>query len=283
MSLIKKVILGAAAIIIVLIIVFINQPSLEQAPPMPVIEPAQPEETPEPALPSIIEPVMPEALFSWPTSDKAADLLAAKANNPDTKAWLTIPNTDINHPIMQTDDNSFYLNHDQNGDYDAWGAYFADMYADLSSPENLLENTVIYGHTSGSENPQDKRFSELYIYLDPQFLAENPYIYLTVDDKLLSFEICAVFYSDIGFYYINPMPFNTDAEQFIAEINSRSEYIFDSQIKPEDKLLMLSTCSYKYDINNSDNHRFVIAAKLVPEERADFAFEINPEPKRPQP
>ncbi len=283
MSLIKKLFIAGAFLIIVLVLVIINQPSPNQAPSMVVDEPLLQEESPAPAPQNIIEPTLPEALFSWPISTKAADLMAAKDNNADTKAWLTIPNTDIDHPIMQTDDNSFYLNHDQNGDYDAWGSYFADMYSDLSSPDNLLENTVIYGHTSGTENPEDKRFSELYRYLDAQFLADNPYLYLTLDDKQLSFEICAVFYTDIGFYYINPLPFSTDAEQFIAEVNNRNEYIFDSKIKPEDKLLMLSTCSYKYDINNSDNHRFVIVGKLVQEERGDFSFEPNPEPKRPQP
>ena len=221
--------------------------------------------------------------FVYPTSAKAEGVKQAQELNSDVKGWLEVPNTNINHPIMQTDDNSFYLNHDENKEYSVWGSYFADYYSTIDSVKNLTQNTVIYGHT-GSENPDGEKFSELFAYLDMEHLKENPYIYLTIDEKQLPFEIFAVFYSDIDFYYINPTPSDMPFDYFLEEVNKRNEFVFtDTEVLETDKLLTLSGCSYKYDTNDTGNHRFVIMAKLVEEERENIEIEVNDSPLKPEP
>ncbi len=220
--------------------------------------------------------------FVYPTSPKAEHVKVAQKLNEDVKGWLELPNTKIDHPLMQSDDNSYYLKHNEAGEYDAWGSYFADYYSTIDSVENLTQNTVIYGHT-GSENPEGKKFSALFAYLDMEYLKENPYIYLTIDEKHLPFEIFAVFYSDIDFYYINPTPSDMPFDYFLDEVNKRNEFVFpDTEILETDKLLTLSGCSYKYDVNDIGNHRFVIMAKLVEEERENIEIEVNDSPVRPK-
>lgn len=220
--------------------------------------------------------------FEYPNSPKAEDVKQAKDLNTDVKGWLEVPNTNINHPLMQSEDNSFYLKHNETGEYYVWGSYFADYYATIDSVENLTQNTVIYGHT-GSENINGKKFSELFVYLDIDHLKGNPYIYLTIDGKELPFEIFAVFYSDIDFYYINPTPSDMDFEYFLEEVNKRNEFVFENtEVTENDKLLTLSGCSYKYDVNDTGNHRFVIMAKLVEKERGNIDIIVNKNPLRPK-
>ncbi len=247
---------------------------------MPSVEPsAVPSATSEPTpSPS----PTPDPYAKSASDEVIEDLSEAIDKNSDVRAWLTLPNTDIDSPIVQTDNNSHYLSHNAEGNYDQWGAYFADLYANLDTPESMTQNTVIYGHTSGTENPEHKRFSELFRYLDEDFLSENPYMYLSVGDIELTYEICAVFYSDIGFYYIDPAPAERDFNAFYEGIEKRNEYIFDGEpVSSDDKFLTLSCCSYTYDYNDTGNHRFVVMGKLVAEER-EVSFTLNPDPLRPR-
>ena len=269
------------AIILFLILIlygFVVVRKKDEAPIDDVSSTSAPDDTETSEIEDIIEKEL-----AYPTSPKSKDVKQAQKINSDVKGWLEVPNTNINQPIMQTDNNSFYLNHDENKEYSVWGSYFADYYSTIDSVKNLTQNTVIYGHT-GSENPDGEKFSELFAYLDMEHLKENPYIYLTIDEKQLPFEIFAVFYSDIDFYYINPTPSDMPFDYFLEEVNKRNEFVFtDTEVLETDKLLTLSGCSYKYDTNDTGNHRFVIMAKLVEEERENIEIEVNDSPLKPEP
>ncbi len=215
----------------------------------------------------------------------AEKLANAKSQNADTKAWLQISETKIDNPVLQAENNDYYLRRNEQKLHDVYGCYFADMYANVSSRDSLMQNTVIYGHTTAGENPETGlKFTTLFNYLDKDYLKQNPYITLTIGEDDLLFEIFAVFYSDINFYYINPTPSNMGFDAFMQDVNSRNEYIFsNTTVTSEDKLLTLSGCSYKYDTNDKGNHRFVVMGKLVNEKRSDISVEIKPVPQRPDP
>lgn len=211
-------------------------------------------------------------------------LTQAMADNPDTVAWLSIPGTDINNPVLQTTDNDYYLTRDERKEPNEWGCYFADYYATLRHPDKLAQNTVIYGHTGNTEDENGQRFSQLFRYLNLDFLQKNRTMQLTVGDKELTFEIFAVFYTDIDFYYIDPNPSDQGFDTFLQEVNARNEYVFDGvTVTEQDKLLTLSGCAQKYDTNKTGNHRFVVMAKLLPDAAASSQGSIrqNEAPKRP--
>ena len=56
-----------------------------------------------------------------PTVDRQAKLAEARAKNPDTVAWLYIPGAEVDDPVMQAEDNGYYLKLDENGEYAMWG------------------------------------------------------------------------------------------------------------------------------------------------------------------
>lgn len=208
----------------------------------------------------------------------------AKAQNADAVAWLQIPGTEIDNVVMQSTNNEYYLFRDEYGEKDQWGSYFADFYANLSSPDSLIQNTVLYGHTGNNENPNGQRFSQLFRYMDLDFLNRNKNIYLTVGESKLTFEIFAVFYTDTDFYYIDPSPSEQGFDTFMQQVNVRNEYIFDDMVVTEqDKLLTLSGCSHKYDVNKTGNHRVVVMARLTAKGGLSAStIQKNPSPIRPR-
>lgn len=71
------------------------------------------------------------------------DFEALKKNGPDIIGWITLPDSAINYPVTQTDNNEYYLRHLYDGTYNKAGCLFADYenQADFSD-----RNTIIYGH-----------------------------------------------------------------------------------------------------------------------------------------
>lgn len=219
-----------------------------------------------------------------PTVPSVQDLGNAKRKNPDTVGWLCLPGTEINDAVMQTANNDDYLRRDENGKESIWGCYFADYYSILIDRDSLRQNTVIYGHSQSDENVDGKKFSQLFRYLDIDFLKEHHEVYLTVGEEELKFEICAVYFTGDDFYYINPTPSDEGFELFAGTIAAKNEFIFASgNLSPEDKLLTLSTCAFRYDTAKTGNQRLVVMARLIDQDAATAAFDVkaNPNPQRP--
>lgn len=103
--------------------------------------------------------------------EKFADLLA---QNPDVVGWITIPDTPIDLPVMQTTDNEFYLRHGLDKEYDNLGLPFVDYECDLKNSRNL----IIYGHNMGVDDTD--RFSSLQEYRDTSYYAKHPVIQLDI-------------------------------------------------------------------------------------------------------
>lgn len=185
---------------------------------------------------------------------------------------------------MQTTNNEDYLRKNENGKYDIWGSYFADYYSVLIDRNSLKQNTVIYGHSESTENPNGKRFTQLFKYLDLAFVQANPNIYLTVGEEELVFEVVAVFFTDTDFYYIDPNPSDQGFEEFTKTIAQKNEYFFEGNtVTKQDNLLTLSACAYRYDTGKTGNYRLVVLAKLLPSdtEPSKISVEVNPNPQRP--
>lgn len=215
-----------------------------------------------------------------PIISRQAELATASGENSDTVAWLYLPGTEIDAPVVQAQDNEYYLQRTFEGKYSVWGCYFADYLNTLDSRDTLDANTVIYGHAYKNEDPDERKFTQLFRYLDADFIKENPYIYLSLDGEDLAFEVCAVFFTDIDFDYINPTP----PDSFYTTVAAKNEYIFDGlTLAPGDKVLTLSTCSHRYDTENTRNQRLVVMAKLLPENAGvqDVNIQQNPSPERP--
>ena len=214
----------------------------------------------------------------------SAKLKQGIARNSDTVAWLKVPNTTIDDAVIQYSDNDYYLRLNEDKSYDVFGCYMADYNCFLDQDRSgLSRNTIIYGHSDYKDNPNGKRFSQLFNYTDINFLKSNPYIYLTTEKGEMVWQIFAVFYTNINFNYIQANPTADVMAEIVKEAKSRSEYIIDLDVTSSDKVLTLSTCTKYYNEANYENYRFVVMAKLLPAGASGTcttAMSVNPSPKK---
>ena len=211
-----------------------------------------------------------------PSVDRQTELAEARAKNPDTVAWLYIPGAEVDDPVMQAEDNGYYLKLDENGEYAMWGCYYAHCENEIGGRDKLDKNTTIFGHSASNCDPDGVRFTKLYRYMDADFVKEHPYIYLSVDGEDMIFQITALFVTDIGFDYIAPDPTGDDLTSFFETIARKNWLDFDGvTFSEEDTVLTLSTCCRKYDKANSGNQRLVVMAKLLPEGATAQEFSVS--------
>lgn len=119
--------------------------------------------------------------------DAEIDFLALKAENPDIFAWIHIPGTDIDYPVLQSEEaDDYYETHDAFGEKSEKGA----IYTELANLKNMCDfNTVIHGKSAKEED----LFQGLYDYTNPDFFAQHGDIYLYLEDNLLTYEVFAAY------------------------------------------------------------------------------------------
>lgn len=121
--------------------------------------------------------------------DAEVNFAALKEENPDVFAWLYIPGTDIDLPVLQSDEkDTYYETHDKYKNDSDIGA----VYTELANLKNMCDfNTVLNG--KGGENGL---FTELYQFSDPEFFNSHEKVYLYLEDNLLTYEVFAAFERD---------------------------------------------------------------------------------------
>lgn len=119
--------------------------------------------------------------------DAEIDFAALKAENEDVFAWLHIPGTDIDYPVLQSvESDDYYESHDAFGKESDAGA----LYTELANLTNMCDfNTVIHGKSA----KEDDIFTELYNYANPDFFEEHGEVYLYLEDNLLTYEVFAAY------------------------------------------------------------------------------------------
>lgn len=121
--------------------------------------------------------------------DTQVDFEALKKENPDIFAWLYIPGTDIDCPVLQsTQADDFYESHDAFGKENEEGA----LYTELANLTNMCDfNTVIHG--KAPRNGEKGLFTDLYKFGDPDFFADHKDIYLYLEGNLLTYTVFAAY------------------------------------------------------------------------------------------
>ena len=184
-------------------------------------------------------------------------LLALKEQNPELAGWITIPNTAIDYPVMQTvEDNDYYLKHDFQGNEDIHGTPFLDTNCKLGVSQNL----IIYGH----HMKDGTMFQNLMLYKDSAFCEDNPIIYFDTIDRSGIYELLFVMVmsekdtEEFPYYKCINL---TSEETYQGFFKRCSQYAcWSSGEMPDygEELLTLSTCEY-----SNKNGRLVIVARRV--------------------
>lgn len=176
--------------------------------------------------------------------------------NPDTIGWIKVLGTDINYPVVQTNNNDFYLTHSFDKSYNKAGWIFADYINKNLKNNELDKNTIIYGHN----RQNNSMFGTLSNVFKEEWLSnkENYYINFSTLNNNMVWEVFSTYTIEKEEYYIQSN-FSSDEEyiSFLNTIKNRSTYKYDVNISKEDKILTLSTCT------NVGKGRTVLHAKLI--------------------
>lgn len=179
--------------------------------------------------------------------------------NHDLVAWLSIEGTEIDYPVMQCGDDEYYLNHSFYRKESKYGCLYVRERADVHTPGT---NFIIYGH-----NMKDgAMFGNLELYQKESFFLEHPAISFDTLYEERSYEILAVFRSQVYrqdenvFKYYQFYEADTPEEFASFYQNIKSLSLYDTGVTAEfgDTFLTLSTCAY-----HVEDGRFVVVAKRV--------------------
>lgn len=178
--------------------------------------------------------------------------------NTDFAGWLSVPNTQINYPVMSTPkDPEYYLHRAFDGTSSQSGTPFIGVDGSVDS-----DCLIIYGHNMKN----DTMFGMLDRYKSVEFWLDNKVFSFNTLQEEQQYEVFAVvetriLYADeIGFRYYNCS--GTLSEEEYQELTDWliQQSIYDTGIIPNygEQVLILSTCSY-----HTNNGRFIVAARIV--------------------
>lgn len=227
-----------------LIILSMNQPIPEPTIPLAATEPAP---VPTPAKPVAVplsEPPEPPVI-----QERFTELLA---QNEDVIGWLHIPNTKVDYPVAQSNDNDYYLHRDLNRKKSDPGTLFMDF---RNAGDATDRHAIIFGHNMKNGS----MFGSLKQYKQKEFYEANRFFTYSTLYEDTQWEIFAAYISPATLKLIQT-DFADDAAfmDFIAVRQSKSMYPDDIAVKPTDRILTLITCSYEFP-----DARFVIHARKV--------------------
>ena len=184
------------------------------------------------------------------------DFNSLRAKNSDTVGWIEVKGTNINYPIVQTTDNSYYLNHAFDKSQNDAGWVFMDYRNDAI---NFNQNTILYAHSryNGTMFNKKKNILNSSWYTN----KENHIIRLSTPTENTMWQVFSVYTTPKESYYITTT-FSDDSayQEFLNTIKNRSEVEFSGTVNTSDKVLTLSTCQDNF------GNRIVMHAKLIKKE-----------------
>ena len=197
------------------------------------------------------------------------------AVNADIAGWLTVEGTSIDLPVMQAEDNDYYLEHNLYGEDDPYGLPYIDYRVPLGK-DYWAKNTLVYGHNMNA----GYIFHDLEGYKDAAFYKENPFLTFDTVYNQSRWVIFAAYEANTNYrkgevfeyfnYVISEDP--ERAQWYIDECTARSFFTNPIDVDVTDTFLTLQTC-----MNNAADTKLCIVARRLraDETEADFDFPLS--------
>ena len=169
--------------------------------------------------------------------------------NSDTVSWIIVEGTTINYPIVQTDNNDYYLSHSFDKSYTYNGWTFLDYRNDSKMTD---QNTIFYGHNllNGTAFGSIKN-----VFNNPN---NNKIMIITSDQKKYTYQVFSGYTIDPELYYLQTNFKDTESyKTFLETLSNRNTINVDNSVDVNDKIITLSTCT------DDNTGRRVIHAKLI--------------------
>lgn len=190
-------------------------------------------------------------------SNKVKEL---KGINSDIVGWLEIPDTNISYPILQGQDNSYYMKHNYKKEWTIDGSLFLDKDYDWEKPS---DNLLIYGHNNRGSTDM---FVDLLKYKNEEFYKEHPQIRFSTANEDGVYDIISVFISRVyykretdvfRYYYFIDANNKEEFDEYVNESKKANLYDINETAEYGDKLITLSTCDW-----TQKDGRFVVVARM---------------------
>ena len=194
----------------------------------------------------------PEDPYDAP-EETAPDLAALQQINPDVVGWIALPGTELSYPLLQGQDNSYYLSHAWDKTPCAAGAIFLDTDGDFSH-----WHTRIYGHRMNDAS----MFGILRRYRDPDFWAEHPKFLLYTKTETLHCRVFAAYEAPITGPVFQPSPTDLQSRaDFLADCLEQSVFSTGEPPSVENPVVTLCTCT-----GHGHGARWVVMGEVVERE-----------------
>lgn len=183
------------------------------------------------------------------------DYQALLDENSDCIGWLKIDGTDISYPVVQGEDNEFYLHHDFQKNYAICGTLMLDYRNDIEAGQ---EHLIIYGH----QMKDGSMFKQLHGYKKEEFYYEHKEITLYLENQKYQYEVAAVYVTNVaqsgGYYDFLHKETRKQQMDYLQQMAAYQLYPTGVTVREEDELLSLSTCEY-----SSTNGRLIVLARRI--------------------
>lgn len=191
--------------------------------------------------------------------DKNLDWDLMKETNQDIYAWIYIPGTNVDYPVVQhPDDNSYYLDHNLDGSGGYPGCIFTENY---NTKDFKDKNTVIYGHDMNDRT----MFDTLHDYEDEAFFQENRYAYIYLPEEVLVYDIFAAYEASVehilsSHNFINDVRYQEYLDGVFQMRSMGAHFREGVEVGVQNHIITLSTC-----IDLKPDNRYLVQGVLVNE------------------
>ena len=196
---------------------------------------------------------------------KNMDWDAIHAMNEDIYAWIYVPGTDVDYPVLQhPTENDYYLHKNFAGEYSLDGNIYTQV--EYNSKDFTDYHTALYGHNRRSNG---KMFRTLHNFQNRNFFDEYPYFYIYTEKGVYVYEIFAA-YRTTSEHQIANYPISTyeGLLEYVEMAMERTTHTGYKRTIPEDehlgRIMTLSTC-----VGDDPSVRFLVQAFLVYEPTAE--------------
>lgn len=195
--------------------------------------------------------------------EKKVDFAALREENPDIYAWITIPDTNIDYPVLQhPTELDYYLDYNIDGSKGYPGCIYSQF---LNSKDFDDFNTVLYGHNMKNGT----MFANLHYYEDSDFFEKHPYVYVYTESGALVYQVFGAYaFSDIhllmGFDLTKESVRRIYIDNIFTLNGLNDNFNTEVEVTTDSRLLTLCTC-----IGNQPQKRYLVSAVLVADGREE--------------
>ncbi|MFQ9150692.1 MAG: class B sortase [Blautia sp.] len=180
------------------------------------------------------------------------DFDSLKKINSDLVGWLLIDSLGISYPVVQTDNNDYYLHKTFEKKDNFAGCLFIEYQNHSDFSDN---NTIIYGHNMKNGS----MFGKLRKILEDGVYSKDPYFWIYTEEKVYKFHVFSARTVNVDSEsYTLQFATPEDFQNYLNDVSGKSELKCDQvSVDANDKIVTLSTCT------GDESTRFVIQGKLV--------------------